>query len=310
MPLVSVIVPNYNHACFLRQRLDSIFNQTFQDFEVILLDDCSTDDSRTILAEYARRPQVSHYVVNEHNSGSPFRQWKKGLDLAQGKYVWIAESDDWADARFLETLVKALLSENGVGLVYSQSHIVDIYGNSFKSPLLWTDDLDKERWKSDFLAEGKNEIMQFLCMKNTIQNASAVVFEKSFFPMEKMDVLFEYRMAGDWFVWICILEKTRLKYISKRLNYFRHSQNNSRIHDTPEKIQRRAVEGMMILNYLKDEDLVSRTLYGHLLYGNLARWQRSFTGGKLRRFFHLKRFSFFEYAPFSIRVFFKLLFFV
>ena len=46
MPLVSVIVPNYNHAPYLRQRLDSIFNQTFQDFEVIILDDCSTDNCK------------------------------------------------------------------------------------------------------------------------------------------------------------------------------------------------------------------------------------------------------------------------
>ena len=58
MPKVSVIVPNYNHARFLRQRIDSILAQSFQDFELILLDDCSTDESRTILEQYARDPRV------------------------------------------------------------------------------------------------------------------------------------------------------------------------------------------------------------------------------------------------------------
>ena len=58
MPTVSVIIPNYNHARFLRQRIESVLRQTYQDFEVILLDDCSTDDSRSILSEYANDPRV------------------------------------------------------------------------------------------------------------------------------------------------------------------------------------------------------------------------------------------------------------
>ena len=64
-PLVSIIIPNYNHALYLKERLDSIFNQTFQDFEVILLDDCSTDTSREVLAEYAKKDKVSHCIFNE-----------------------------------------------------------------------------------------------------------------------------------------------------------------------------------------------------------------------------------------------------
>ena len=71
-PLVSVIVPNYNYARYLEERIESILAQSFQDFELILLDDCSTDESRSILERYATHPKVSHYVPNEHNSGSPF----------------------------------------------------------------------------------------------------------------------------------------------------------------------------------------------------------------------------------------------
>jgi glycosyltransferase involved in cell wall biosynthesis len=103
-PRVSVAVPNYNHARFLRQRLDTILAQTYQDFELILLDDCSTDESRTILEQYAGDPRA-RLEFNEVNSGSTFKQWNKGVRLAQGKYVWIAESDDYSDARFLERLV-------------------------------------------------------------------------------------------------------------------------------------------------------------------------------------------------------------
>ena len=105
MPTVSVIVPNYNHAPYLQERFDSIFNQTFQDFEVIILDDCSSDNSKEIIEEYRNRPQVSHIVHNEKNSGYPFKQWAKGFGLAKGEYIWIAESDDWAELNFLENLV-------------------------------------------------------------------------------------------------------------------------------------------------------------------------------------------------------------
>lgn len=92
--LVSIIIPNYNHAAFLQQRLNSVFQQTYQNFEVILLDDASTDASVAILNEYKDHPKVSHLVINERNSGSPFKQWQKGIALAKGEYVWIAESDD------------------------------------------------------------------------------------------------------------------------------------------------------------------------------------------------------------------------
>src|ERR1700722_2974587 len=104
MPKVSVIIPNYNHAPYLRQRIDTVLGQTLQDFELILMDDCSTDDSRSIIAEYANDPRI-RIELNKKNSGGTFKQWKKGIALAQGEYVWIAESDDYSDRRFLEKLI-------------------------------------------------------------------------------------------------------------------------------------------------------------------------------------------------------------
>ena len=94
-PLVSVIVPNYNHARYLEQRLDSVFGQTYPNFEVIILDDSSTDNSLEIINRYKYNPHLSQIVVNKTNSGSVFKQWAKGLSLAKGEWIWIAESDDY-----------------------------------------------------------------------------------------------------------------------------------------------------------------------------------------------------------------------
>ena len=83
MSQISIIIPNYNHAKYLPQRLESVYNQTYQDFEVILLDDCSNDDSVAILNTYARHPKTSHVVFNDKNSGSTFKQWAKGYSTSK-----------------------------------------------------------------------------------------------------------------------------------------------------------------------------------------------------------------------------------
>ena len=108
IPKVSIIVPNYNHGAYLRKRIDSVLNQTFQDFELILLDDCSTDNSVDILESYNTEARISHIEINKKNPGKPFQQWVRGIELAKGKYIWIAESDDYADNDFLEKTVAQL----------------------------------------------------------------------------------------------------------------------------------------------------------------------------------------------------------
>lgn len=122
--LVSIILPSYNHEFYLKQRLNSIFNQTYQGFELIILDDCSTDQSLKILEVYKNHPKVSHFIVNEENSGSPFKQWQKGLNLAKGDYIWIAESDDYCDLDFLEKQVNEL-DNSKVDVVVAKTILVN-----------------------------------------------------------------------------------------------------------------------------------------------------------------------------------------
>ena len=104
-PLASVIIPNYNHAKYLEERIQSVLNQTYQNLELILLDDKSTDNSLEVINKYRDNPHVSQIVVNEHNSGSAFKQWHRGIELAIGELIWIAESDDYCSPTFLEVLV-------------------------------------------------------------------------------------------------------------------------------------------------------------------------------------------------------------
>src|SRR5580692_901090 len=169
-PTVSVIVPNYNHAQFLSQRLESILAQTYTDYELIVLDDASSDGSREVIEDYAKRYPM-RVVFNEKNSGNPFKQWKKGAGLAAGKYLWIAESDDYADSRFLGIMVGRLDANPAAGIICCDSYIVDEFGNKQERSHEWNRGLDAARWQKDFVAEGKEECVGFLSQRNTIPNA-------------------------------------------------------------------------------------------------------------------------------------------
>src|SRR5665213_3269095 len=168
VPRVSVIIPNYNHAPFLTRRIETVLQQTFRDFEVILLDDCSTDESRSILSSYANNPRV-RIEFNAANSGSTFKQWNKGVGLARGEYVWVAESDDYADTRFLERLVGVLDSEPKAAFAYCRSwRVSDDRLNGFADSYL----PDPQRWTEDHSVNGRDECREYSVSQNIVPNSS------------------------------------------------------------------------------------------------------------------------------------------
>ena len=189
MPTVSVIVPNYCHAPYLEQRIESILQQTFQDFELILLDDCSTDGSREILERYRNHPKVSGIFYNERNSGSPFKQWKKGLSKATGDYVWIAESDDFSSPCFLERCVRILDTRPDCSIVFTSSYIVDSHSRTIREEAPVKYPKHKQiRFGSRFF------LYRFLCPRNTIYNAGMALVRRSALPAG--DNYTQYRYCG------------------------------------------------------------------------------------------------------------------
>ena len=221
-PKVSVVVPNYNHALFLRQRIDSVLRQTYREFEIILLDDCSTDDSRSLLSAYAHDPRV-RIEFNDTNSGSGFRQWNKGVRLAHGEYVWIAESDDYADERLLEKLVARLDTEARAVFAYCRSQRVATDGRheGFVDPWPFIDSRHSQhRWTADYCADGQMECREYMARCNTVPNASAVVFRKAAYQrVGGADE--DLCLCGDWKLWAGMASTGKVMYIAEPLNYYR-----------------------------------------------------------------------------------------
>lgn len=213
MKKVSVIMPNYNHAPYLKERMDSIFAQDYPEFEIILLDDASTDESAAILEEYAKDPRVKTLIVNDANSGNTFLQWARGLKEATGDYIWIAESDDVAEPAFLSRMVSAIERDKAV-LAFSHSLWIDSDGR----PIARSRDT---RWDRDFLMAGFSFVKQYLLGYNSICNASAVLFRRDAAEAIDMDRIARFSASGDRLFWIKIALQGRVAYVAEPLNRFR-----------------------------------------------------------------------------------------
>ena len=220
-PLVSVIVPNYNYARFLRQRIDSILLQDFTDYELILLDDASSDDSRSILESYRSNPHTACIVCNEQNSGSPFSQWQKGLSLARGKYVWIAESDDYAASSFLRETVDVMERHPEAVICFAGSSRIDPHGHLLKK--------DNDYWSRNPMLhrrgyrvlDGMAYIVHNLYWRNYIYNASGALFKKDALKDVDLSSCTAMHCCGDWLFWAKLAAHGQVIEIYKKLNYFR-----------------------------------------------------------------------------------------
>ncbi len=220
-PTVSIIVPNYNHAAYLPGRLDSIFNQDFRDFEVIILDDASTDKSLDVIQMYSAVPDVK-VIQNRTNSGSPFHQWKVGLEQAQGDLIWIAESDDRCDKDFLTLLLPAF-GDPRVLLAYSNSWIINS-DDELVGDYLATDylkDLSVTKWHASYKLPAEKEINDGLGVKNTILNISSAIFRKPSFSTDTYQALDGMRYTGDWLFIVNLIHGGYIYYDAHKLNYHR-----------------------------------------------------------------------------------------
>ena len=222
-PLVSVIIPNYNYAHYLEERMDSVLNQTFQDFEIIILDDASTDGSIKVLEKYKSHPKIASVVINGSNSGSPFKQWKKGIQLARGKYIWIAEADDVADLSFLETTVRLAETYPDTAICHVGFGIIDSYSNPIKK--------DLNKWghrtrKGYAMFNGVDYAKHNLYWHNCIYNASGVLFRREYAIRNMNSTCWEMRYSGDWLFWFEMSLQGSVIEVYRILNKFRRHEKS------------------------------------------------------------------------------------
>lgn len=225
---VSVVVPNYNYSCYLYERIYSILYQTYKIDELILLDDCSIDDSRILIDQMVK--ELSPYLkirknYSRKNGGKACIQWEKGMNMASNPYVWIAEADDYSDAHFLENVMKGFREEEVI-LSYCDTAFINQDGKKILKTVRKEIDIMKTgHWNRNYIFSGKNEFYNYTFLNCTIANVSSAVIKKGNYE-QAFSIAKQYRQAGDWVFYANLMQLGKISYVAKTYNYYRVHNNN------------------------------------------------------------------------------------
>lgn len=233
LPSISVVVPNYNYAHCLPERLSSIFDQSHPVEEIIILDDASSDNSVAVIETVAEdRDRDLTLIINDANSGSVFAQWAKAVEMSTGEFIWIAEADDLSEPSFLSSLIAMMAADPTVCMGFCDSKSIDADGLPvFADYKAYFATLEPNALTRSEVFDGPEFISRFLSVKNTILNVSSVLWRRDALKRAlaacRAD-LGRYRMAGDWRIYLeCLSEPgAKLAYVADPLNvHRRHAQS-------------------------------------------------------------------------------------
>ena len=221
---VSLVVASYNHAEYLMQRMVSLIGQTYQDIEILVIEDCSPDNSLEVLRKYENHPKVK-LIVREENGG-----WvvvsNQGIKESSGEFVLFANCDDDCDSRMIEELVGAMTAHPSAGIAFCRSLMVDERDKVLGDDYQIRERAFRNRCAIDTLITSA-EMSRFLLHSCVIPNLSAALIRRECFvavgPLSP-----SYRVNSDWDLFFRIAAKFDVAYVAAPLNKFRQHQTTIR----------------------------------------------------------------------------------
>lgn len=215
--LVSVVVASYNHARYLPRRMESLISQTYPNIEILVIDDCSPDNSVEVLRAYAHHPHVR--LIERETNGGWVAVSNQGIELARGEYVLFANCDDDCEPQMIECLVAALAPNPKAGLAFCRSAMVDEHGARIGDDFTVRERAFRARCADDCLLL-RDEMRRFLMHSCVIPNLSAALIRRSCF--ESVGALsHEYKACSDWDLFFRIADHFDFVYVASPLNNFR-----------------------------------------------------------------------------------------
>ena len=243
MVTFSVIIPTYNRAADLDRCLAFLVSQTYKDFEVIVCDDGSTDNSKEIVESYKNRLNLTYQW--QENWGGPARPRNIGIKLAKAEWICFLDSDDWWYPNKLEECIKHLDVSD---IIY---HDLDIYNNAQKPPI--------SRSRSR-LVQG-DIFGDLLINNNAISNSSVVVRKTILEQVGGMSERKDLISVEDWDCWLKIAKITkRFTYIPLALGAYWLGQNISRSVRHVEKLEALVLAHIGSLKSQKEKNFVKKIL--------------------------------------------------
>lgn len=266
---VSVVIPNYNYEKYIIERIDSILRQTYPIYELIILDDKSTDNSVNVIKEKIEKIKIEHpnlivkFIQNKKNSGNVFKQWRRAFKESTGDFLWIAEADDSCSTNFLENIMIPFNENDDVIISYTESLTMDENNKILMNNLIeWIDIFKTGKWNSSFIDTGSDFCENFLCINNTIANVSSLVFKKKKnidFDKYLVDAT-KYRLAGDWYFYEKVLLHGSIAYNKNSFNYHRMQSNSVTLTTKREKEYEEicSIQSDIIKNYHLTKEMKER----------------------------------------------------
>lgn len=216
-PIISVIMPIFNAENYLREAIDSILGQTFSDFELLILNDGSTDCSMDIISSYNDPRIIIHSTIV--NKGLIF-QLNKGIELSRGKYIARMDSDDISLPKRFETQFQILENNPEVSVCGTSYFIKDERKNNFKKIIKY------ERTENPF------EVYMHLFFSCAVCHPS-VMIRKKLIDVNKLHFDINFKDAEDFELWVRISEISQIINIPNALLIYRlHGNNISLQHDS------------------------------------------------------------------------------
>ena len=214
-PLVSVVLPNYNYGSFLKESVEAILNQSCNDFELLITDDFSTDNSRDIIETLRRKDKRIFFIYNNTNLGASYSR-NKAMEKSAGKYIAFCDADDIWNKDKLKIQIENLETKREYDVTFCDSMIIDQQGT--ETGVTFGSMYGKVEYSEGSLFEQ-------LCESNFINN-STVLLRRS--CLEKVGLLDErLRYLQDWLYWICLARHFKFLFIDKILaKYRRHSRSS------------------------------------------------------------------------------------
>ena len=213
-PLISIVIPTYNHAHFLKRALESLQNQTYSNWEAIIIDNHSKDSTDAVVEEFMN-PKIK--LLKIHNGGVIAASRNKGILEAKGEWIAFLDSDDWWKPEKLMVCVKAITDK--IDFIYHDLKVVGQKPSKFD----WI--------RSDRTRQLKKEpLLDMLISGNPISNSSVIVRKKILYDVGRLNESQEMIGAEDFNIWLKIATVTnRFLYISQFLGYYEfHSNGVSR----------------------------------------------------------------------------------
>lgn len=225
---VTAIVPNYNHARYLPQRIESILNQTYPLIDIVILDDCSTDNSREVIDAYVQKyPGRVKSIFATTNSGNVFRQWQNGHSQASGDIVWICESDDFCEPTFVERAIRAF-RDPSVMLSFGSVQYANTAGAFVEGLDDYREECEPGIWDRAIVRPASEWFCNGFGVKNAIPNVGGSLWRR--FPISETVWVeaSKFKIMGDWFLYSEIAGGGQIAYEPTAVSYFRiHSNNTS-----------------------------------------------------------------------------------